>query len=131
MNNASLIIADADANVALSSKGDVNHQKAKHILESLSAPHASVLFPLTAICEATTAIQKKLNNPKIATYVIDQVIAVERETIIQALSLFDPHGLKGNTLFDAVIATLSKQLEADAIFSFDQWYRKIGLRLTD
>ena len=38
---------------------------------------------------------------------------------------------KKNTLFDAVVAAIAKRLNADAIFSFDEWYRKIGLTLTD
>jgi hypothetical protein len=36
-----------------------------------------------------------------------------------------------NTLFEAVVATIAKRLNAHAIFSFDEWYRKIGLTLTD
>jgi predicted nucleic acid-binding protein len=136
MNNTRLIIADADAIVALSSKVDTNHERAKHILEDLATLHASVLFPITAVCEATTAIQKKLNNPEAASYVINQIEAdnfpvqtIELKTLMTAFSLFKPQGSKRNTLFDAVIAALAKQLDAEAIFSFDGWYRKIGLTL--
>lgn len=40
---------------------------------------------------------------------------------MQALLLYNPHGSKQNTLFDAVVATIAKELNADAIFSFDEW----------
>lgn len=57
------------------------------------------------------------------------VQVVERKTLLQALALFNPDGSKRNSLFDAVIATRAKQVEADAIFSFDQWYKKVGFPL--
>ena len=136
MNKQPLVIGDADAIVALSSKGDANHEKAKRILEELDTIEADVLFPISAICEATTAIQRKLNSPEAAEYVIEQVQAehfyvqaIEREVLFEALKLFHPHGSKKNTLFDALVAATAKRLNADAIFSFDEWYRKIGLTL--
>ena len=49
--------------------------------------------------------------------------------LAEALTLFNPHGSKQNTLFDAVVAALAKRLDADAIFSFDSWYEKRGFRL--
>ena len=42
-----------------------------------------------------------------------------------------PMALSKNTLFGAVVAAIAKRLNADAIFSFDEWLRKIGLTLTD
>ncbi len=37
----------------------------------------------------------------------------------------------GNTLFDAIVATIAIQRQADAIFGFDHWYKEIGLRLAE
>jgi len=136
MNNVRLIIADADALIALSSKVDANHEKAKHILQTLITTQANVLFPLTAICEALAAIRRKFNNPEAASYVIEQIQAesflvqiIEKKAFFHALTLFNPHGSKQNTIFDAVVAALAKELHADAIFSFDEWYKKQGLTL--
>jgi predicted nucleic acid-binding protein len=136
MNTPNLIIADADAIVALASKSDANHEKAKHVLAYLSTMQSSLLFPLTAICEATTALQGKLSNPQAAQFVVERVQSgdfpiqtIDHGILVGAIRLFHPHGSKKNTLFDAIIATIAKQFHADAIFSFDSWYKKIGLHL--
>jgi hypothetical protein len=42
-----------------------------------------------------------------------------------------PNGSEQNTLFDTVISAIAKQQQADAIFSFDKWYKRIGLTLID
>ncbi len=36
---------------------------------------------------------------------------------------------KHNTLFDAVVAATAKKYQADAIFSFDKFYKKQGFKL--
>lgn len=138
MNNARLIITDADAIVSFVTIGDANHTRAKAIMQKLASSHAHLLFPTTAICEAVTVLQRKLNNPDNARYVVSQfqsgnfaIHAVDQDVLADAATFFTPHGSKKNTLFDAVIAALAKRLQADAIFSFDEWYRKIGLVLTD
>lgn len=59
------------------------------------------------------------------------VHAVDHAILTEAGELFNPDGSKKNTLFDAVVAALAKRLNADAIFSFDEWYRKIGMTLTE
>jgi predicted nucleic acid-binding protein len=133
-----LVIVDADALIALSSVSDANHEKAKRILRFLSTSHAAALFPTTAICEAVTVLRGRLNKPDDASSIIKKlqsgdfpVQAVDQETLLTAATLYKPLASKKNTLFDAVVAALAKQVHTDAIFSFDGWYRKIGLRLTD
>jgi predicted nucleic acid-binding protein len=32
-------------------------------------------------------------------------------------------------LFDALVATFAKKYNADAIFSFDEWYKNLGFKL--
>jgi hypothetical protein len=48
---------------------------------------------------------------------------VDHEILGEAADLFNPLASKKNTLFDAVVAAIAKRLNADAIFSFDGWYR--------
>ncbi len=138
MNNASLVIADADALIAFANPDDIHHHRARVVNQSLDQQGFTILFPTTAIIEAVTTLQRKLTKPQIAAFIVDGVkegtIAtqeVDQDTLIQAVGLFNPLGSKQNTLFDAVVAALAKRLNADAIFSFDEWYRKIGLTLTD
>ncbi len=79
-----------------------------------------------------------MNRPEDAILILNKfqsgdflVQAVDHAILTEAGELFNPNGSKKNTLFDAVVAALAKRLDADAIFSFDEWYRKIGLTLTD
>src|SRR6266487_2014612 len=138
MNNVSLVIADADAIIALSSKGDALHERAKRILRQLLTNQADVLFPLTALCEAATAMRRKFNNPAAAAYVMQQVHAgnfpvqiISQETFFLAQTLFDPYASKQHTLFDAIIGATATHLHADAIFSFDRWYKTRGFVLVE
>jgi predicted nucleic acid-binding protein len=78
-----------------------------------------------------------LSNPKAASFVIEQVQSgnfpiqsIDHAIVTTAITLFQPHGSKQNTLFDAIVASIAKQPHAQAIFSFDKWYRKQGLTLT-
>lgn len=137
-NNETLIIVDADAIVAFTDVGDENHTKAKQIMYQLATMQSNFLFPTTAICEAVTVLRSKLNKPHDAEHIVQKfksgefpLHAVDSDILIQATTMFNPHSSKKNTLFDAVIAAIAKHVQTDAIFSFDGWYRKIGLRLTE
>lgn len=136
MNKPSLVIADADALIALAHPEDANHTRARSLNQTLDDQEIDILFPTTAIIEAVTTLQRKLTKPQIASLIVEKtqagaiaIQAVDQEILILATSLFAPHGSKQNTLFDAVVAAVAKDLKADAIFSFDQWYKKIGLTL--
>jgi len=117
---------------------DANHERSKSLMQELADKQAHILFPITAICEATTTLQRKMNNPTGAQQVMEQlqsdtfpVLAVTQEALHIAASLFKPHGSKQNTLFDALVAASARLHNADAIFSFDEWYRKLGFTLVE
>jgi len=57
-NSPRLVIGDADGLIALLFDDDVNHSLALQAAQKLVAQQADVLFPLTAIVEATTTIQQ-------------------------------------------------------------------------
>jgi len=137
-NKDHLVIVDADAIISFVYIDDENHRRAKKIMQQLVTTNVYLLFPTTAICEAVTVLRGKLNRPEDAKRILTKfqsgdfpVQAVDHAILTEAGELFNPNGSKKNTLFDAVVATIAKRLNADAIFSFDEWYRKIGLTLTE
>src|SRR6266516_46507 len=137
-NKDHLVIVDADAIISFVSIDDENQHKAKQIMQQLVTSDVYLLFPTTAICEAVTILRGRLNRPKDAKRIVAKfqsgdfpVQAVDHATLTEAGDLFNPNGSKKNTLFDAVVAAIAKRFNAEAIFSFDEWYRKIGLTLTD
>lgn len=137
MTNKQLtVVVDADALVAQAMAQDSNNAQATAISGMLNAKGAKVIYPATAITEAVTTLQRKFSNPTLAAGTLsvfeDPTMIVEEvnhETIIEASQLFNPKGSKHNTVFDCVVAAVAKKHNADAIFSFDDWYTKLGFKL--
>lgn len=137
-NNLPLVIADADALIALISPDDLHHHKVREISQYLDKEHIAILFPITAIFEAVTAIQRKLSKPELASALIEKVKAgvlpisyIDETALTETVSRFNPFGSKQNTLYDALVATLARKHHATAIFSFDGWYKKQGFTLAE
>lgn len=132
-----IIVADADSLVALAHKNDANHEKARKIAESLRNRAYQIIYPNTAILEAVTTLKRALNLPDRAHLIVRQYLAgafiieyVDEKLQTEASKLFDQKASsKQNTIFDALVAVAAKKLQADAIFSFDNWYPKLGFKL--
>jgi len=136
MNNPPIVVVDADAIVAQASPGDNLHVKAVHIAEKLTRLNAQVLYPTTAITEATTHIQRVLSSGATAygtavafTNPNVSVVEVNQETIKHAIQFFGPTTSKKNTLYDCIVAAVAEEYKADVIFSFDSFYKKKGFKL--
>jgi predicted nucleic acid-binding protein len=139
MGRIKLVIADSDALIALSNLDDVHHHSSRAIARQLLETDAQIFFPTTTIVEAVTSMQRKLSNPGMAAAALEFfetpneniVIRQVDPAMLQAgIALFNPNGSKNNTLFDCIVAALARQYNADAIFSFDKWYQKLGFKLT-
>lgn len=135
MNNP-VVIVDADAIVAQAYPDDSNHKIATTISRTLYNLNAQVIYPATAILEATTVLQGRLNNGATAygtaTTFIDpsiQVAEISQETLRKAIKYFSPTNSKKNTLFDCVVLAVAEESKADAIFSFDKFYKNKGFKL--
>lgn len=131
------VIVDSDALIALSLSSDLNHNRAVKISEDWSKRGYTFIFPNTMILEAMTALKRAKNEPKIAHLINKQflskdvlnVLYVDEEIQTKASEIFDKADSKKNTPFDAVIAACADVIGADAIFSFDNWYPKLGFTL--
>lgn len=136
MNNPPTIIVDADAIVAQAFPDDANHNLAMTISKHLNTVHARVIYPSTAILEAITVLQSKLNSGATAygTAVVFtdpyiEVAEIGHKDIQNAVEYFSPAGSKKHTLFDCIIAAIAEKNNADAIFSFDTFYKTKGFTL--
>ena len=57
-----------------------------------------------------------------------EIAPVNEQTMRAAFPYFKPDKASTHhTLFDAVVAATAKTYNADAIFSFDRWYKSLGL----
>lgn len=136
MMSSIIHIGDADGLIALLSKKDANHGKARDIVQKAVKNGEKIIFPSTAVTEAITTLQVRLADPRLAKMVAGKLAAnslpilpIDSDILAIAASLYDPDGSKKNTMFDAVVAATARKLGTKTIFSFDKWYTKIGLIL--
>lgn len=136
MNKPLIVIADADSIVAQAYADDSNHNLVLGLAQKLHDKRARILFPATAIAEAVTTLQRKFSDPYLAASTLDIFTApsisiekIDEEIIRGAKNLFDPSKSKQNTFFDCIVAFEAKKYNADAVFSLDDWYPKLGFKL--
>ncbi|MBL7150843.1 type II toxin-antitoxin system VapC family toxin [Candidatus Microgenomates bacterium] len=136
MSKFPVVIVDSDALIAQVNPKDIHHQKATQISKKLVDIKARVIYPATTIAEATVHMQRVLNSTaaaygtvKLMTDPAVQVAEVNQQTLVKALEYFSPKTSKKNTLFDCIVASVAEENEADAIFSFDKFYKKNGFKL--
>ncbi len=136
VNKSPVVIVDADAIVAQAFPNDSNHQRAVAISNRLNDLNAKAIYPASAVLEATTVLQARLNSGETAygTAVVFsdpnvQVAEINQSILINALNYFTPTTSKKNTLFDCVVMAVANENKADAIFSFDKLYKKNGFKL--
>ena len=132
------IIGDADGLMSFINPQDAHNQQEKRILSFLESHNATLSFPTTTIAEAITTLIRKEASPPLARQIIEHCRAgnilltpVDEAVMTTAISFFNPDGSKKNTIFDAIVAATAKLYQADAIFSFDEWYSKQGFTITD
>lgn len=135
-NLSKTVVVDTDALIALFNKDDKHAATALSLLEELYKQEVRLLYPSTTVVEAVTAIQRKLTEPDLAAQIIEvmrrnELVTepVDQAVLEEAVKYFNPKGSKQNTLFDAIVAAIAKRYNADAIFSFDEWYTKQNFRL--
>lgn len=138
MNPKKTIVVDADAIVSQIYPNDSNFLKARTISAKLQKIESRLVYPITAITEAATVLQTKLNSPESAlemTRLIidsgDQIVEIDKQRLIDSLKYFDSKSSKKNTLFDCIVAAIAEEYKADAIFSFDRFYKTKGFKLAD
>jgi len=138
MNKPPVVIVDADAIIAQTNPKDIHHQRASIVSQNLVEMNAQVIYPATAVAEATTHIQRVLNSTataygtaRLMSETDAQVAEVNKQTIATALKYFSPTTSKKNTLFDCIVAAVAQEYNADAIFSFDRFYVKKGFKLAE
>lgn len=132
-----LVVVDADAIIAQANTADSNHKKALEVTKKLDRLNAEVIYPVTAVVEAVTVLQRKLNSGATAygtavAFVDPQaeVVEINQEVYSQAVNnYFSPRLSKKDTLFDCIVASVAEKYEAEAIFSFDKFYKKHGFKL--
>ena len=131
-----IIVVDSDALIGSLYFQDQHFKTSKQIRVKLAKLNARLIYPVTVLVETVTFLQGRLNKRGLAAKVIDLITSqeinieqVDGETLIKANTFMDLSGSKHNTFFDAVVAAIAQKYQADAIFSFDKFYKSKGFKL--
>lgn len=131
-----LVVGDADAIIAQANPQDLKHEEAVALAQKLLDLQVTVVYPASAVVEATTHIQRVLDSNATAYGTAQlmvgpeaQIIEVNKQTLTHAMKFFSPEASKKNTLFDCIVAAVAEDNDADAVFSFDGFYKKKGFKL--
>lgn len=132
-----IVVADTDALIALTFEEDPHHKKAISTLDMLTQEGFIIIFPVTVFPEAMTTLKRSLNQPKKA-HLLNKKLQqgefnieyVDADILKLATEYFDQAISKKNTFFDAIVAATAQKLEAESVFSFDNWYPHLGFKLT-
>lgn len=132
------VVFDADGLIALHDPGHDFHRVARNLFWKLGEYRVEFIFPITAICEAITVFQRR-PDPDQAEFVAKKFAAHPQWLLIPDKAIFLESFKEyvarkaffsvGNTPFDATVATIARNCHADAIFSFDHYYKVEGLIL--
>ncbi|MBI2641917.1 type II toxin-antitoxin system VapC family toxin [Candidatus Roizmanbacteria bacterium] len=130
------IIFDTDGLIGSLSRIDLHYQTSQIILSQLQKSSAELIYPASVIAETVTLLQGRLNQPQLANALIQllknnsiMIEPVDNQVLHRAIFFIDVLKSKRNTLFDAIVAAIAEEHKADAIFSFDKFYKKNGFKL--
>jgi predicted nucleic acid-binding protein len=131
-----IAVGDADGLIALILPMHPNHELAVAGTIAFAKAGIEVVFPSTVFPEAITSLKRAANQPEKAHLIAKQfaqgifnVVYVDEDIMNRACQLFDQTKSKQNTFFDALVAATAERLDAKYIFSFDNWYPKLGYKL--
>ena len=131
-----IVVVDSDGLIGVSNAQDTHYLASLSLIQRLNQKKVKYLYPATTIAEATAILQIRLNKPDTANQIIESVKLglfhiepVDREILVSATTFLKGSASKHTTLFDAIVAAMAQKYHADAIFSFDKFYKKIGFKL--
>lgn len=131
------IIVDSDALIGLLNKDDSHYLEASKILAELIKREDKLIYPSTTIAESSAVLQVRLKKPELSKEIINLLLdgkliiePVDEDLLKKASALLKPgRESSHNTLFDGIVAAAAKKNKTKMVFSFDKWYKKLGLTL--
>ncbi len=139
MPGTKLVVVDSDALIGLVNTTDLNHAKCLQISEYLAKNSLGTVVPYPIVLEAATALSRntKINRPDLAAEMLASYAELEDkpkldDDVTKLVSeSFQKNTCRKNTPFDHYLCALAKKNGISYIFSFDSFYKKQGLILTE
>lgn len=139
MNHSPIILVDADILVAMIKRDDSNHLKSERVFNSFENTKVSFIITNYVFSEAVTVISQKINHQTAIGFIsnmksTDSIISVKwitPEIEEDAIEIFKQQTSKNVSFIDCTNMALVKHENLDAIFSFDEIYKKNGYRMAN
>lgn len=133
---ANRVFVETSALVALYNSEDSCHEQAVNISRGLVRESKTLLTSYEVILETATVLRRKVGFVTAKKFLARikngsfLILAVDDNTRLRAESLFLFHQTpKDLSLFDCLYASLTKVYEIDEVFSFDNHFKKLGIKL--
>ena len=131
-----VVVIDSDAIFAIYNPNDPLNIQATQTFQKLIASNSQIVYPTPVIFEVISLFQRVLPTPSVNAKLIElvkkdviSVAVIDPEILREAVTLFDPAGSKKNTLVDCSVAIIARKMNASGVFSYDEFYVKLGLKL--
>lgn len=133
------ILVDADAFIAMVKDDDTNHQKAARLFNQLEGNNISFITTNYVFSEAITVISQRTSHQTAINFIdnmkspesIFLIIQITQEIQEIALEIFKKQTSKNVSFVDCTNMALIKHDNLDAIFSFDEIYKRNGFKLAN
>ncbi|SRR6266404_1481230 len=139
MKSQLTVFVDSDAFVAAVKQADTTHEKAQILFQQLKEKEALLITSNYVFSETVTVLSQKMGHDAAVGY-IDSMKSTENVFLIKwideqieevALEIFKRQTSKNTSFVDCTNMAFLKMHEFDAIFSFDEVYRKNGFKLVE
>ncbi len=133
------VFVDADAFVALAREDDANHERANSCLQSLLSRPVIFITSNYVFAESITVISLRKSHGA-AVQFIETMRSTESRYLIKraseeieekAVEIFKNQTSKNTSFVDCTNMAFLKELHVDAIFSFDEVYKKNGFKTVE
>ena len=132
-----LVVFDTDALVGLANKEDSLHERCLAAMDYLETNRFKAVITYPIILEAATVLakDKQILKPELAKGLLEKFRRGELPEGIDldvgelVAQVYNPKTSKKNSPFDHYVLALAKKNGIKYIFSFDEFYKKNGLKL--
>jgi predicted nucleic acid-binding protein len=128
------VLIDSDAFIAWLRPGDLFHAHAQAMFTKLAKQATPVATTSLVVLETATVLSHR-EGTNVAKRFLDlveashlPVIHIDAELQQATIALFKSRAVKGTSMVDCANAVVAKRLGIPQVFSFDHFYRQMGLR---
>lgn len=131
-----VIVVDSDSIFAIYNPNDPLNVKATRTFQKLTTQGYQLIYPTSVLFETVSLFQRVLPTQAVTAKLTEMITngqlliyVIDSDILKEAAKLFDPAGSKKNTLIDCSVVVIARKIKADAVFSYDKFYVKQGLKL--